>query len=129
MLGWLRRRKRSSLAPDPTKLAPGEVIQFSQVDVTERHDDDTHLGPEDWIATSPLNRIMPDPVPMGLPEPDADAETVYRIAQRMSRFREAIGIPQDGVYCPLCHIANTQRRRLGTACPRCGRPLLAFGWD
>jgi hypothetical protein len=66
---------------------------------------------------------------MGLPPPGADADEVYRVADRLSALRESVPIPNDGVYCPVCHIANGDLQRLRMPCPQCGRPLLKFGWD
>jgi hypothetical protein len=65
----------------------------------------------------------------GLPPADATDEEVYAVAARMSQIRESIPIANDGVYCPICHIANVQLAKLPTPCPKCGRPLLKFGWD
>ena len=106
-----------------------EPISFSQVDVTERFDDDQCLGPDEWISTTPLNATMSNPESMGLPPLGAEADEVYRVASRLSALRESIPIPNDGVYCPVCHIANVDLARLRTPCPQCGRALLKFGWD
>jgi hypothetical protein len=106
-----------------------EPISFSQVDTTERFDDDQRLGPDEWISTTPLNATMSNPESMGLPSPVADADEVYRVASRLSALRESIPIANDGVYCPVCHIANVDLGRLRTPCPQCGRALLKFGWD
>jgi hypothetical protein len=57
------------------------------------------------------------------------ADEIYRVASRLSALRESIPIPNDGVYCPVCHIANIDLGRLRTPCPQCGRALLKFGWD
>jgi hypothetical protein len=103
-----------------------------------RHDrrfgDVERLGPDDWIATVPLNRYLadsiPDPQEWGLPPLGADDEEIYAIAARLSGLREMIpALARDGVYCPICHIANKQREKLHSPCPTCGRPLLQFGWD
>jgi hypothetical protein len=106
-----------------------EPISFSQVDITDRFGDDQRLGPDEWIETTPLNSSIPDPEAMGLPPMGADADEVYRIADRLSALRESIPVPNDGVYCPVCHIANVDLGRLRMPCPRCRRPLLKFGWD
>ena len=66
---------------------------------------------------------------MGLPPVGACDDAVYRVAERLSRIRESVPIPNDGVYCPICHIANVTPARLRTPCPKCGRELLKFGWD
>lgn len=103
-------------------------ISFSQLDVTDRFDDEQSLGTDEWIATTPLHSMIPNPTSAGLPSPDADAEEVYRVASSLSELRESIPIPDDGVYCPICHIANVDLAKLRTPCPQCGRPLLKFGW-
>ncbi|HVX13153.1 MAG TPA: hypothetical protein VHC22_18355 [Pirellulales bacterium] len=102
---------------------------YSQVDITEAFNDDERLGQDDWITTVPLNASTPDPESMGLPPVDADADEVYRVASKLSAIREAFEIPNDGVYCPVCHIANADLGRLRSPCPQCARPLLKFGWD
>jgi hypothetical protein len=107
-------------------MPPGE-ISYSQLDITERFDDHLHLKPEDWIATVPLNKSVPRG--KGLPPVDATADGIYRAAARLSQIRESIAVPNDGVYCPVCHVANIQLAKLRTPCPKCGRPLLRFGWD
>lgn len=107
-------------------MPPGE-ISYSQVDITERFDDHLHLNPEDWISTVPLNKSVANG--KGLPPVDASADEVYKAAAKLSQLRESISIPSDGVYCPVCHVANTQLTKLHTPCPKCGRALLKFGWD
>lgn len=109
-------------------MSPGK-ISFSQLDITEEFGDDQRLSKDDWIATTPLNARIPDPQTSGLPSPDVDPEEVYRIATEMSALRESIPVPNDGVYCPICHIANVDLQKLKTPCPQCGRALLKFGWD
>ncbi len=109
--------------------AKPETISFSQLDMTERFDDNARLAPEEWIATTPLNSIVPDPESMGLPPAGAGADAVFQIASNLSRLRESIPIPNDGVYCAICHIANIDIAKLRTPCPKCGRELLKFGWD
>jgi hypothetical protein len=111
----------------PIQTVPVGEISYSQLDITERFDDHLHLKPEDWIATIPLNKSVPKG--KGLPPADASDEEVYQAAAKLSVFRESFAIPSDGVYCPVCHIANTQLARLHTPCPKCGRALLKFGWD
>jgi hypothetical protein len=105
-----------------------ETISFSQVDITERFDDNRNLAPDEWISTTPLCSRIGDPESAGLPSPGADEEEVYRVASKLSALRESIPIPDDGVYCPICHIANVDLGKLRTPCPRCGRELLKFGW-
>ena len=104
-------------------------MMYSQVDITEAFGDDQRLGSDDWIETVPLNTTTRDPESMGLPATGAGPDEVYRVASELSDLRESIPIPNDGVYCPVCHIANVDLGRLRTPCPQCGRPLLKFGWD
>src|SRR5262249_34254239 len=106
-----------------------QQFSYSQVDITEGFGDAERLGPDDWISTSPLNSGMEDPASMGLPPLGADSSEVYRVASKLSALRESIPIPGDGVYCPICHIANIDLGKLRTPCPQCGRELLKFGWD
>ena len=110
---------------------PLEQITYSQVDITERFGDDLSLTVDDWISTSSLNSTVPNAQSMGLPSIGATDDEVYRIAERLSRIRESAPIPGDGVYCPVCHIANVTLARLRTPCPPCGRELLrrAVGHD
>ena len=102
---------------------------FSQVDSTEGFEDDQNLDVDGWIPTTPLNKSIENPESMGLTAIGATADEVYRIASHLSAFRESVAIPRDGVYCPICHIANTDIGKLRTPCPRCERALLQFGWD
>lgn len=99
------------------------AISFSQLDITERFDDNQRLGTDEWISTTPLNSTIPNPESAGLPSPGADSEEVYRVAFKLSALRESIPIPDDGVYCPICHIANVDLGKLRTPCPKCGRGL------
>ncbi len=109
--------------------APVPAMMYSQVDITEAFGDDQRLGPGEWIATVPLNATTADPESMGLPPAGAGADEVYRVASKLSELRESVPVPNDGVYCPVCHIANVDLGRLRTPCPQCSRPLLKFGWD
>jgi hypothetical protein len=111
------------------QVVPVQDLKFSQVDTTERFGDNLDLGADDWIATSPLNSEIPNPECMGLPPRGASENDVYSTASRLSRVRDLVQLPDDGVYCPICHIANVDLLRLGTPCPKCGRQLLRFGWD
>ena len=113
----------------PADLAPAKAIGFSQVDTTERFGDDLSLHVDDWIDTVALNTLVPDGESLGLPAIDANEEDVYSIASQLSSIRESIEIPNDGVYCPTCHIANVNLSLLRTPCPNCGKELLKFGWD
>ena len=119
---WPFKKKRSKLV-DPKSLS------VSQLDITERFGDNLRLTEQDWIQTIPMNEQSDDPQSMGLPPRDASPDTVYAIAERLSRFRESIELPSDGVYCPTCHIANISLSKLRTPCPQCAKPLLKFGWD
>jgi hypothetical protein len=121
-----RKQPSQSSAPQPQSMPPGE-IGYSQLDITENFDDHLRLKPDDWIQTIPLNRSVPDG--KGLPPVTATEDEVYRAGAELSKIRESISIPNDGVYCPVCHIANTQLAKLRTPCPKCSRPLLKFGWD
>ena len=107
---------------------PAEEIAFSQLDITENIDDNQNLAKDEWIATTPLNARIPNPESAGLPARGADADEVYRAALAMSAIRESIALPDDGVYCPICHIASVDLAKLRTPCPQCGRELLKFGW-
>ena len=103
-------------------------LRYSQLDITERFDDHLTLDVDDWINTTPLNSRLPAPESSGLPSVEAGDDEVYRIAIGMSELRESIPLPDDGVYCPICHIANIDLEKLRTSCPKCGRELLKFGW-
>ena len=116
----LRLRKVQMMAP--------EAISFSQLDITEYFDDNESLSADEWISTTPLNARIDATVASGLPPRDADSEEVYRVAATLSELRESFPIEGDGVYCPICHIANIDIGKLRTPCPRCGRGLLKFGW-
>jgi hypothetical protein len=116
----LRLRKVQMMAP--------EAISFSQLDITERFDDNENLSADEWITTTPLNATIESSEASGLPPRDADPEEVYRAASTLSELRESIPIEGDGVYCPICHIANIDIGKLRTPCPKCGRGLLKFGW-
>ena len=102
---------------------------YSQLDITEGFGDNLSLRPDDWITTSPLNVTVSNPQSMGLPPVGASDDEIYRSAEQLSRIRESVPIPDDGVYCPVCHIATVTLALLRTPCPKCGRKLLKFGWD
>ena len=122
---WPFKRKSGAKA----QPSPAPMISFSQVDTTERFGDNLTLKPEDWIKTTPLNSIIPSPQSAGLPPIGASDDDVFTVASRLSSLRERMGIPTDGVYCPVCHIANVDLNKLRTPCPKCHRELLTFGWD
>ncbi len=119
---WPFKRK-----PKQEVVSPQE-ISFSQVDITEAFDDNLSLKADDWVETILLNVSIPDPTSQGLPPSEATDEETYEVADRLSSLRESIGIPGDGVYCPICHIANIDIDLLRTPCPKCERSLLKFGW-
>ena len=123
---WPFKKKAESKS---TQFQPTETIQFSQLDITERFDDNLSLTPDEWIRTTPLNASISDGASMGLPAVTASEDEVYQIASKLSQARESIPIPNDGVYCPICHIANIDLGKLRAPCPKCGRQLLKFGWD
>jgi hypothetical protein len=118
---WPFKKKQPRAAEPP--------IYFSQLDITETFDDNQRLTPDDWIPTTALNSTMDDPQSMGLPPATAGADDLYRVAAELSAIRESIPGLDDGVYCPICHIANVDLAKLRTPCPQCGRELLTFGWD
>lgn len=120
---WPFKKRKDAAQP----LPPGP-ISFSQTDSTQGFDDNVSLAADDWITTTPLNSLVSDAQSHGLPPVGADDDEVYRIAQRLSEFRESMPLPDDGVYCPVCHVANVTLALLRTPCPKCGRPLLQFGW-
>lgn len=122
---WPFKKKQAPKA----ELFASEPISFSQVDTTEQFGDNHRLAPDEWIGTIPLNTITQDPESMGLPAVGTTADEVFQIETNLSRLRESIPIPDDGVYCPVCHIANMDIDKLRTPCPQCGRELLKFGWD
>ena len=120
-------RVASVVALDPRDLS------FLQTDVTKSSEDNRSPGPNDWIETTPINASVPEAQrPRGLPPLDATEDQIYQIADRGSRLRESLRrsdqLSSDGVYCPICHIANTQLSLLRKPCPRCGRELLLFDW-
>ena len=110
-----------------TMVNPKE-LSFSQVDIIDQFDDNAKLGPDVWIETKPLNAKIENPETAGLPSINATSEDVYKIAFKMSMLRESFPIPNDGVYCPICHLANVDIGKLHAPCPKCGRELLKFGW-
>jgi len=107
---------------------PAYAISYSQLDITERFDDNKNIKRDEWIATTPINSRIKNPESAGLPSLDANSEEVYLAASKLSILRESISILGDGVYCPICHIASIDLEKLRTPCPKCGRALLKFGW-
>ncbi len=110
-------------------MIPPSQTSYSQLDITETFGDNERLKLEDWVSTVLLNKMTPNGQASGLSPVDASDEEVYAVAARLSQLRESIPIPNDGVYRPICHIANVRLSKLRTPCPKCGRPLLKFGWD
>lgn len=120
--------KKRRIDPPIGYIDPQE-LSYIQVDITEGFHDNLPLGPDDWLATTPLNGFAGGHQSSSrLPRVGASQEETYRIAEQLSRIRERLVLRDDGVYCPICHIANLQVARLRTPCPKCGRPLLKFGW-
>ena len=109
------------------QMAP-QSISYSQVDITETFDDHLRLSPQEWVDTVPLSSMVDRPELQGLPSKEATPEEIYDVAQKLSDIRATFSIETDGVYCPVCHIANTDLGRLKTPCPKCNRGLLMFGW-
>src|SRR5215831_2621451 len=99
-----------------TQSGPESQILFSQVDTTKNFGDNRSLTPGDWIKTTPLNSMIEDGQSMGLPAVGASEDEVYGIAARLSLVRESVSIPSDGVYCPVCHIANVELGKLRAPC-------------
>ena len=116
----LRMRKVENVA--------AESVSFSQLDIIEEFHGNPTIDKDEWIVTTPMNLIIQNPEQAGLPSSEADPEEVYRVACNMSALRESIPIPNDGVYCPICHIANIDISKLRKPCHICGRELLKFGW-
>jgi hypothetical protein len=116
-------QRRLQPANAPSKV---RTISLGQSDVAESFGANKGLGPDEWTSTVPLNVATPYPEVLGLPQQGAGAEETYQVAKRL---RISIAEPGDGVYCPVCHIANIQLAKLHTPCPKCGRALLRFHWD
>ena len=119
---------RSTKEPKATTVDPREM-KFSQLDSTERFDDRERLKPDDWLQTAALNLSIPPTEANGLPPKDALPDVVHAVAAKLSAIREQFTGLGDGVYCPVCHIANVDPKKLHTPCPKCSRKLLSFGWD
>src|SRR5688500_17442643 len=103
LFGGCSKRADSEGKPLTQSMPPGQ-ISYSQLDITESFGDNEKLKPEDWIATVPLNKMSTNAQSSGLPPVEASDEQVYQAADKLSRMRESISIPSDGVYCPVCHI-------------------------
>jgi len=59
----------------------------------------------------------------------AGFEKVYEIGMQLSFLREQISNLPDGVYCPICHIANTSANKLHTPCPECRKKVIKIWLD
>ncbi len=106
-----------------------QSISYSQIDVTEFFDQNLTLSKNEWAKTTPITVRLKDMYgKMGLPVQNSTDEQVYQIASKLSLLRALFGNENDGVYCPICHIANIDLNKLHTPCPNCGRKLLKFGW-
>lgn len=133
MWPFKKKTKQKLITPDDPKYK--EImnnLQCSQTDITDRFGDNLRLKPDEWIETRPINLKAKTPESMGLPPLNSTDNEIYEIARKMSTLREKINpklVPNDGVYCPICHIANITIEKLHTPCPKCGRKLLKFGWD
>jgi hypothetical protein len=126
---WSKAEHPKRPLDDDYQIVPTGEVRYSQLDITEGLNDNERLTADDWIPTVPLNLSHDDPNSIGLPSPSASEKLVYEIAAEMSSIRESMPCVDDGVYCPICHIANVDRSRLRTPCPRCGLALLSFGWN
>jgi len=104
-------------------------LSFSQVDIIDGLDDGISLSSSDWIETTPINQLIGHDNRGNLPAIDSSDHETYRVALGLSEIRTSFNISGDGVYCPVCHIANIGIEKLGKECPKCERPLLAFGWN
>lgn len=119
---WPFKRKQKVEYIDPSEL------NYTQVDITERFADHQNLSKDEWIETIPMNEYIGHDNNGNLPALGASDHEIYRVALGLSELREQFQLSDDGVYCPVCHIANIDLEKLGKNCPKCERPLLAFGW-
>ena len=120
---WPFKRNPKVEYVDPAEL------NFTQLDFTERFDERQNLAADEWIETIPMNEMLQDGKRNNLPPAEATPDEVYEVATKLSKIRRIFASPTDGVYCPICHIANISIENLGTPCPKCQRPLLAFDWN
>lgn len=105
------------------------TIRYSQADITEEIDQHLHMAADEWVETLPINEMIGHDKDGNLPPLDALPDQIYAVASQLSEMRETMRIPDDGVYCPVCHIACINADLLRQPCPKCERPLLAFGWS
>jgi len=112
------------------RLTKSERAEFyGQLDVIEP-ERDVKMTSSDWVQTVPI--IVNDDYreTLGYAHKDDSPEEVYERAMMLSMVRnQHIKDDSDGVYCPLCHIANIELSKQGDPCPQCERPLLRFGWN
>ncbi|MEQ1643384.1 MAG: hypothetical protein ABL959_08095 [Pyrinomonadaceae bacterium] len=120
---WPFKKKEKVEIVDPSTLS------YTQVDITREFDQNLSLTNEDWVDTMPINEFLGNDNNGNIPALGAIDHEIYRVALSLSEIREEFHVPGDGVYCPICHLANTDITKLGEACPKCERPLLAFGWN
>jgi hypothetical protein len=67
----IRSDARPTENPPQREPAAHLEISYSQLDITESFGNEVELGPDDWIATTPLNTSVQDPTAVGLPPVDA----------------------------------------------------------
>ncbi len=111
------------------ELSANSVVSYTQTDYMPLLSGSDGLSPDQWVSVHPCNEDDALPESKGLPSLTASDGEVYGVASKLSQIRSSFGVPIDGVYCPVCHIANIQKEKLGEPCPQCGRGLLCFGWD
>lgn len=109
-------------------------IKVSQLDMTEHEHAKAGLSADDWAPTIAINTQMTNPEQHGLPPENAGIEVIYATGLNLSALRQNMLLKtdlerDDGVYCPICHIASIDISKLGTPCPKCNRNLLQFGWE
>jgi hypothetical protein len=119
---WPFKKKAKIEQVDPSTL------NYTQVDITEYFDQNLSLSKDEWVPTIPINVMLGHDNHGNLPAMNAGDHEIYRIAMSLSEIREEFQVADDGVYCPVCHLANIDIGNLGKECPKCARPLLAFGW-
>jgi hypothetical protein len=120
---WPFKRK-----PRTSDQPPTDALSFSQLGVTETLGSKFRPTENGWVHTSALDEMTPDPQAHGLPPRGASDEAVYAYFDQFSRLRDIFATETDGVYCPICQIANYSIAKLRTPCPKCNRPLLRFDW-
>lgn len=119
---WPFKKKAKVEYVDP------DTLNYTQLDISEHFDEHLALSTDEWVTTIPINRWIGHDNNGNLPDLNANDHEIYRIAASLSEIRQDFHPLGDGVYCPVCHIANIDFEKLGKECPKCFRPLLAFGW-